>query len=203
MYNSSFGGGENQAAIYKSLLQQKTGQTWYSVYARMDGNWSSTSWAEGNQLLSRIPFSSTSRYALSYNRSVAQGTIVVNGRNINLFSIHVDYYNASYRTTQTNQLYSWASSWAENRIIMGDFNARPGTSDYGIMTGSYYDSWAEAVRIGAYSSPSGTAGYTRGASRFDYVYESKGAASLTLTRVWVVGSDASDHLPVVASFTVR
>jgi endonuclease/exonuclease/phosphatase family metal-dependent hydrolase len=67
---------------------------------------------------------------------------VVNGRTINLFSTHVDYYNGSYRTTQTNQLHNWASSWAENRIIMGDFNARPGTSDYGIMTSSYYDSWA-------------------------------------------------------------
>ena len=64
MYNSSYGNGENQPATYKSLLQQKTGQTWYSVYARMDGNWSSTSWAVGNLLLSRFPFSSTSRYAL-------------------------------------------------------------------------------------------------------------------------------------------
>ena len=29
MYNSSYGNGENQPATYKSLLQQKTGQTWY------------------------------------------------------------------------------------------------------------------------------------------------------------------------------
>ena len=56
MYNSSYGNGENQPATYKSLLQQKTGQTWYSVYTRMDGNWSGTSWAVGNLLLSRTLF---------------------------------------------------------------------------------------------------------------------------------------------------
>ena len=204
MYNSSYGGGENQPATYKALLQQKTGQTWYSVYARMDGNWSSTSWAVGNQLLSRFPFSSTTKYALSYDRSVARGTIVVNGRTINVFSTHVDYANGSYRTTQTNQLKNWASSWAENRIIMGDFNARPGTSDYYIMTNYYYDAWAEAVKKGTYSSSSGTVGYTHGGSRFDYIYESKGASALTLTKAWVVNdSGASDHDPVVATYTVQ
>lgn len=204
MYNSSYGNGENQAATYKSLLQQKTGRTWYSVYARMDGEWSSTSWAVGNLLLSRFPFSSTSRYALSYDRSVARGTIIVNGRTVNVFSAHVDYANSSYRATQTNQLRSWASSWAESRIIMGDFNTRPGTSDYNTMASYYYDSWAEAVKKGAYSSSSGTAGYTHGASRFDYIYESKGASPLTLTKAWVVNSSgASDHDPVVAIFAVK
>jgi endonuclease/exonuclease/phosphatase family metal-dependent hydrolase len=204
MYNSSYGNGENQPATYKALLQQKTGQTWYSVYARMDGDWSSTSWAVGNLLLSRFPFSSTSRYALSYNRSVARGTIIVNGRTVNVFSTHVDYANGSYRTTQTNQLRSWASSWAESRIIMGDFNTRPGTSDYNIMANYYYDAWAEAVRKGAYSSSSGTAGYTHGGSRFDYIYESKGASALSLIKTWVVNSSgASDHDPVVATFAVQ
>jgi len=204
MYNSSYGSGENQAATYKSLLQQKTGQTWYSVYARMDGDWSSTSWAVGNLLLSRFPLSSTSKYALSYDRSSSRGTIVVNGRTVNLFSTHVDYANGSYRTTQTNQVKNWASSWAENRIIMGDFNTSPGSSDYSIMANYYYDSWAEAVKKGAYSSSSGTAGYTHGGSRFDYIYKSKGASALTLTKAWVVNSSgASDHDPLVATFTVQ
>jgi endonuclease/exonuclease/phosphatase family metal-dependent hydrolase len=203
MYNSSYGNGENQPATYKSLLQQKTGQTWYSVYARMDGNWSSTSWAVGNLLLSRFPFSSTSRYALYNNSTVASGTVIVNGRTINVFSTHVSYVSATDRKTQTTQVKNWAASWAENRIVMGDFNTSPGTSDYSIMATSYYDAWAEAVKNGTYSSPSGTAGYTRGGSRFDYVYTSHGAASLKLLKAWVVSSSASDHLPLVATFTVQ
>ena len=203
MYNSSYGNGENQPATYKSLLQQKTGQTWYYVYARMDGDWSSTSWAVGNLLLSRFPFSSTSRYALYNGSTVARGTVIVNGRTINVFSTHVSYASASDRKTQTTQVKNWAASWAENRIVMGDFNARPGTTDYSIMATSYLDAWAEAVKSGTYSSPSGTAGYTRGGSRFDYIYESRGATGLKLSKAWVVSSSASDHLPLVASFTLQ
>jgi endonuclease/exonuclease/phosphatase family metal-dependent hydrolase len=205
MYNSSYGNGENQPATYKSLLEQKTGQTWHSVYARMDGNWSSTSWAVGNLLLSRFPFSTTTRHELSTGaHSVAHGTIVVNGRTINLFSTHVSWTNSSWRTTETQGVQSWASTWSENRIVMGDFNTSPGTSDYNIMANYYYDAWAEAVKMGTYSASSGPAGYTHGGSRFDYIYASKGASALTLTRAWVVNSNgASDHDPVVATYTVQ
>ena len=203
MYNSSYGNGENQPATYKSLLEQKTGQTWYYVYARMDGNWNSTSWAVGNMLLSRYPFSSTSRYALYNNSTVAGGTIVVNGRTINAFSTHVSYTSATDRETQTNQVKNWAASWAENRIVMGDFNTSPGTSHYSIMATPYFDAWAEAVKSGTYSSPSGTTGSTRGGSRFDYIYQSRGATGLKLSKAWVVSSSASDHLPLVASFTLQ
>ena len=203
MYNSSYGNGENQPATYKSLLQQKTGQTWYSVYTRMDGNWSGTSWAVGNLLLSRYPFSSTSRYALYHGSTVAGGTVVVNGRTINVFSTHVSYTSATDRETQTTQVKNWAASWAENRIVMGDFNTSPGTSHYSIMATPYFDVWAEAVKSGTYSSPSGTTGSTRGGSRFDYIYQSRGATGLKLSKAWVVSSSASDHLPLVASFTLQ
>src|SRR5688572_28347956 len=77
MYNSSYGGGENQTETYRRLLQQKTGQTWYCIYARMDGNWSSSSWAVGNALCSRYRFTTTTKYALSTGaHSVAHGRIV-------------------------------------------------------------------------------------------------------------------------------
>ena len=103
----------------------------------MDGDWSSTNWAVGNVLLSRFPFSTTTRHALTADQSVAQGTIVVHGRTVNLFSTHVDYDSASNRATQISQIKSWASSWAENRIIMGDFNSNPGSSDYNTMNSPY------------------------------------------------------------------
>jgi endonuclease/exonuclease/phosphatase family metal-dependent hydrolase len=209
MYNSSYGGGENQPETYKRLLEQKTGRRWYYVYARMDGNWSSTSWAVGNQLLSRFPFSTTTKYELSTGaHSVAQGTIVVNSRTINLFSTHVSWENSSWRTTETWGVRNWASTWAENRIVMGDFNTWPGTSDHRIMTSAYSDTWAAGVSAGIASSPSGSAGYTKGSSRFDYIYRSLGASALVLTRIVVPNTSSggvkpSDHDPVVATFTVR
>jgi endonuclease/exonuclease/phosphatase family metal-dependent hydrolase len=209
MYNSSYGNGENQTETYKRLLQQKTGQTWYCIYARMDGNWSSTAWSTGNALCSRYAFRTTTKYALSTGaHSVAHGTIVVNGRTINLFSTHVSWSNSSWRTTETRQVKSIASTWSENRIVMGDFNTWPWTTDYQIMASAYYDSWAEGLKAGIASSPSGSVGSTKGTSRFDYIYRSFGASALVLTKVTVPntssgGAKPSDHDPVVATFTVK
>jgi endonuclease/exonuclease/phosphatase family metal-dependent hydrolase len=206
--NHSWYGNIDQAAHLRSLLESKTGVRWYYVFAKRDGNWDSN--GQGNAVLSRFPFSSTSRYALSHNRSVAHGSIVVNGRTINVFATHVDYENASYRTTQTNQVKNYAASFAEQRLVTGDFNTTPGTSDYHIMATPYYDSWAEAVKKGVYSSPSGTAGYThQNGVRFDYVYHSKNASALTLTKAQLIetrnssGVRASDHHPLVVNYTVK
>ena len=209
MYNSSYGGGENQTETYKRLLQLKTGQTWYCVYARMDGNWTSTSWSVGNALCSRYPFRTTTKYGLSTGQhSLAHGTIVVNGRTINLFSTHVSWSNASWRTTETRQVKSIAATWSENRIVMGDFNTWPNTTDYQIMASAYSDTWAEGLRAGIASSPSGSTGSTKGTSRFDYIYRSFGATALSVSRIIVPntsvnGVKPSDHDPVVATFTVR
>jgi len=205
MYNdSNFGNGEDQPASYKRLLEQKTGQTWYSLYARMRGDWTSTSWSGGNLLLSRHPFATTTLYALSYERAIAQATIVVNGRPINFFATHVDYYNSSYRTTQINEVKAWASTFAAPRIIMGDFNTSPGTSDYKLMASEYGDAWVQGQRIGAATSYNGT-GYTRGANRFDYVWDTAEIplVSVDVPDTRINGVSPSDHDPVVAVFAVQ
>ena len=54
----------------------------------------------GNVILSRYPPVSSSSTLLDYGRGVAQMGIVVNGRNVNLFSTHVEYDNASWRPIQ-------------------------------------------------------------------------------------------------------
>ena len=182
----------------RSLLQSKTGVTWYRQNVNPDG--------VGNVLLSRIRPVSSGSTNLSYNRGVAQMTIVVNGRNVNLFSTHVDYANASYRTIQTNQTASWTATFGEPRIIMGDFNTWPNTSDYNIMASRYQDAWAAALSAGTAWAFNGT-GVTTGSSRFDYVYYSRlSALSLKSVKVpdtRVNGVWPSDHHPVVAVFTVR
>jgi endonuclease/exonuclease/phosphatase family metal-dependent hydrolase len=203
MFNSGFGNGENQPETYKRLVQQKTGRTWYYVYARMDGNWGSTSWAVGNMLLSRLPFSTTSRYALSYERSVAHGKVFVGGRGVNLFSTHLDAGSSSSRATQINQLKYYASTFGESRVVLGDFNARPGSSEYSLMVGNYQDAWADGVAAGVASSPSGSLGYTMGTSRIDFIFESRGASTLALARVAVISSSASDHRALVATYRIQ
>ena len=51
---------------------------------------------------------------LSYERGVVQVGVSMNGRTVNIFSTHVDYYNSSYRTTQINQAKSWISGFSQS-----------------------------------------------------------------------------------------
>ena len=183
----------------QSLLQSKTGAAWYRKYVSIDSK-------AGNLLLSRYPLVSSSTTLLSYSRGVAQIGIVVNGRTINLFSTHVEYYNAGWRTTQINQALAWMRNFAEPRIVMGDFNTWPDTSDYRLVATPYQDAWTAAQTAGTASAFIGS-GNTHGGSRFDYVFFSRVSAltlkSVTVPDTRINGVYPSDHYPVVAVFTVN
>jgi endonuclease/exonuclease/phosphatase family metal-dependent hydrolase len=183
----------------QSLLQQKTGVTWY----RQSANGTN---GVGNVLLSRYPPVSSSSTLLSYGRGVAQMGIVVNGRTVNLFSTHVEYFEASWRPIQIAEAVRWMNNFSEPRIMMGDFNTGPGTSDYDIVATPYQDAWVAAQSARTATAYNGT-GNTHGGSRFDYVFSSK-VAALSLTSVNVPdtglnGVYPSDHDPVVAVFAVK
>ena len=184
----------DMGARLESLLEQKTGVTWYRQHVNSGG--------VGNVILSRFPPASSTSYQLSYSRGVAQMRIVVNGRYVNLFSTHVEYDNAGWRTTQIQQAVNWMNNFSEPRIMMGDFNTNPGTTDYYIVANPYQDAWVAAKNMGVASSYNGT-GNTHGGSRFDYVFYSRNGA-LSLKSVSVPSaSGVSDHDPVVATFTVN
>lgn len=190
----------DEPAVLRSLLESKTGATWYSCFAQRTG----AARGQGNLILSRIRIEACDQYLLSYSRSVARATVTVNGRTINVFSTHLDDGSASYRTTQISQLKSYAAGVAEQRIVMGDFNAWPGATEIQSMLASYYDSWAQAKTAGtAIAYPGNEAGNTRN-SRIDYVFRSRGATSLVLTAAQVYDTGSiSDHRPVSATFEVR
>jgi endonuclease/exonuclease/phosphatase family metal-dependent hydrolase len=182
----------------RSLVQQKTGVTWYKQSVNPNG--------VGNVLLSRFPMVSASSTLLSYGRGVAHVGIVVNGRTINLFSTHVEWTNSSWRPIQIAEAVRWMANFSEPRIMMGDFNTWPLTGDYNIIATVYKDAWAAALSAGTATAYNGT-GTTHGASRFDYVFTSR-TGPLTLKSVNVPdtrvnGVFASDHDPVVASFAVN
>lgn len=199
-------GNEDQPARYASLLKAKTGKTWYYKFAQRSG----TTNGQGNLLLSTFPLDSTGSYLLSYDRSVARIAITVNGISLNLFSTHLDSGSSSYRTTQVGQLTKWAAGYAEQRIVLGDFNNSSATStEIKNMAAAYYDSWATAVSMGIQVSYAGNeAGNTRN-SRLDYVWYSRGASRLVLKecRVFDVrdanGVMPSDHRPVMSTFEVK
>ncbi|HSL21368.1 MAG TPA: DNRLRE domain-containing protein [Vicinamibacterales bacterium] len=200
-------GNEDQPRRYRDLLQAKTGRTWYYVFAQEYGDWSSN--GKGNLLLSRYPFVMTDRHALSWDRTIATAAINVNGRNISILVTHLDPDYPSRRYTQAQQVKTYASGIAENRIITGDWNAWPDQSSVTTMAGTYRDAWVEAQKIGTatyYSSYS--AGQTK-KGRIDYIFYSRGASHLKIVKMQLLDSRdssgvmPSDHRPIMATFEVR
>ncbi len=201
-------GNEDQPRRYRDLLQQKTGVTWYYHHAQEYGDWDSP--GKTNLLLSKYPFASQDRHVLSWDRSVATGTIVVNGRNISILVTHLDHEYQSRRYTQANEVKSYASGIAENRILTGDWNAWPDQTSVTTMYGTYYDAWVEAKKLGTATY---YASYTEGQTkngRIDYIYYSKGASNLKLVKMQLLdsrfdssGNMPSDHRPIMATFEVR
>jgi endonuclease/exonuclease/phosphatase family metal-dependent hydrolase len=204
-----------------SLLSQRTGRTWYAHFIpKYEGT------SEGNLILSKFPFNSTGGRFLSTYRSVAQVTVSVGGRTINFFATHLDADSSGTRYTQAGELLSYASNFSESRIIVGDFNGGPDTSESVRMTSGYYDSWMQAMNAGtavAYpDNPVYMHTRTR-RGRIDYVWYSLSSGNLFLqgtnipdTRdlsntnvsVWLGTADdkgvrPSDHNPMIATFQIR
>lgn len=198
-------GNEDQPARFASLLRSRTGRTWNYHFAPRYGGSS----GQGNLLLTTFPIEDTDSHLLSHDRSVARIKITVNGRSINIFSTHLDADSSSRRSTQMSQLKSWMSGFSEQRMVGGDFNTWPSAGEIGSMTGTYYDTWAEAMADGnavAYSGNS--AGNTRN-TRIDYIFVSRGASRAVIreSRVFDVRNSSgvmpSDHRPVMTTFEIR
>jgi endonuclease/exonuclease/phosphatase family metal-dependent hydrolase len=195
----------DQPALYASLMQKYTGQTWYYKFTSVTGTQSGI----GNLIMSRFPFAATDIQVFSHSRAGVDATIHVNGRAINVTSTHLDANSTSYRLQEIGELTAWERTIAEQRIICGDFNAYPGSTENATMKQAYYDTWAEAQADGTAIAYAGnTAGNTRN-SRIDYIYQSHGATALQLksSQVFDVrdanGVMPSDHRPVMSVFTVK
>jgi endonuclease/exonuclease/phosphatase family metal-dependent hydrolase len=202
--NTSWSKGADQTALYQSLLQQKTGVTWYKRWYSRYGSGATT--GLGELILSRYPFIAVSGYALPYSRSALDVLISVNGRNVNFTSVHLDNVSQSNRLAEIGQLLPWQTTLAENRVVVGDYNAWPNTTEIAKMDATYVDTWTAAQTLGTAVGN----GITHGSHRIDYIFQSKGATGLKLmshqifhTADPMTGVMPSDHEPVLAVFQVQ
>lgn len=209
------------APTLRDMVSQKTGRTWYVFHVPKY-----TGTTEGNMILSKFPFISTGSRFLSYQRSVAQATVSVSGRNINFFATHLDPDSSGARATEVSELTSWASGFGESRIICGDFNAGPDTSEMSGMFSRYFDYWQIAMSSGVATAYPDNPVYMHTRTRrgrIDYVWYSTGASNLTLRSAQIPdtrdlsnpnvvvllgtlddkGVRPSDHNPVIVTFDVR
>jgi endonuclease/exonuclease/phosphatase family metal-dependent hydrolase len=188
-----------------ALMEQYTGQRWYYKFATGNGGAN----GRGNLILSRFPFVATGVDLLGYNGAAVDATVAVNGRTINFTSTHLYYNSTTSRLAQIADMLAWEKTLAESRIIAGDFNAQPDTTESATMRPTYVDSWAQAQSDGtAIAYPDNPTGKTRN-TRLDYIYYSKGATALKLVSSQVFdvrdanGVMPSDHRPLLSIFTVR
>lgn len=194
--------------IIANKLKARTGETWSYNWIQKSG----AAGGEGEAVMSRLPFVSTATNLLPHNRSAAQGMVMVNGRAVNVISTHLDYnpsWSSTFRLAQIKDLKPWAATFAEQRIIMGDFNAWPQLREIQEMKKEYRDAWAEAVKANTdVSYPGNPDGNTR-KNRLDYVFYSTTATALIVKKAQVYdtrdarGVRPSDHSPLVVTFEVR
>jgi endonuclease/exonuclease/phosphatase family metal-dependent hydrolase len=130
---------------------------------------------------------------MSYQMPVAEATINVNGKLISFFSTHFQWPAGASgeRQTEANQLVSFASKFAEPRIIAGDLNAQVYTPEVGIILQQYYGAWDEAMSKGVATSypDNPVSSMTRSRkSRIDHIFYAKGATGIS-----VAGAEIPDQ----------
>ena len=183
------------ALTLKNLVSTRTGLTWYYYHVpKYIGT------TEGNMILSKYPFSSTSSIFLSYQRSVAQATLSIGGKNINFFATHLDPDSSTARGVEISELTTWASGFAESRIVCGDFNAGPDTTEITGMTNQYFDYWQVAMSLGVATAYPDNPVYFQTRTRrgrIDYVFYSRGASGLTLRSAQIPDSRDLSNTNVV------
>jgi endonuclease/exonuclease/phosphatase family metal-dependent hydrolase len=187
---------EDQPALYRTLLAEATGQTWYSVFA--PGLGCLTGGCIGEEILSRFPITDSQTIFLGPS-SAAQALISIGGVPINIFVSHLEYTDTDLRTTQLLGLMDFARPFEAPRLVAGDFNSWWGEWWILQMQNEYSD-----TKLDITDTTEGDP--TTGDVRFDYIFRSYDNASrLTPLNCWV-GWDAdslSDHRPVLADFRVQ
>jgi endonuclease/exonuclease/phosphatase family metal-dependent hydrolase len=209
---------EDQPALLAEGLRRATGRAWYHAYVQ--------EWAvhtdlacqqkgmgdgpntEGLAFLAPEPISSIASQRL-WNSRIGLAVRVSSAANVSFIVTHLanSARNVDDRIKQIAQLIPWAESQGMPRVLMGDLNAQPNASELVPLMNSYSDSWAEAAAAGIIGGIPSGATRTSGTGRIDYILYTPGAGLRvnwveTVDAAALVGIRASDHNPVVTTFTL-
>lgn len=194
-------------------LETATGQRWVVAYqqawftpdtsCQASGRGSGPE-TEGLVLLTRRGMSSSTFMALTGSRIGLQAAVRdAYGLPVVVTHLTSGGLHSGTRGQQIDRLLGWARGFGEPRIVMGDFNVNPQGPELQPLLLAYRDAWTDAVQTGRAAG----SGNSKGSSRVDYIFYMP-AGSMTLESAEVVdttvaGVQASDHRPVVATFTIR
>jgi len=209
---------EDQPARIADMLSQATGRRWTSVYQQewftpdrscQDQGHGDGPETEGIGFFAPEPLGPPSVTNL-WNARLGVLTMLRRGRDIPIVVTHLasGTEGQSDRLRQLTALVPWTMSQggAGPRILIGDFNSSPGSPEYDQVMAQYRDAWADAVSSGL--ARGRMDGVTHKSSRIDYVFyvpanvlELKSIENISTAAL--IGSEASDHNPLVATFAVK
>lgn len=134
------------------------------------------------------------RFPGSEQRGVIDVRVEVDGRPVRVVCSHLQHTDRLERVAQARALTSHLASTAEGSdeptVLMGDFNTRPGTPEYRVLTRNLADAWIQVGR-----GRGRTMGRLPWGPRIDYVLLG-GPVRATAARVW--RTRTSDHDLVAA-----
>ncbi len=152
----------------------------------------------GNAILSRWPVTTVDNpsltgrkpfYVTKNNRRILWGELNLNGKNILLGSVHTDSFNPTNNLAQTRQILEYLGE--KPAIMAGDFNARPDEPSIRLIqdSGRFSGSFDDLLTFPAHT-PEQT---------IDFIFA---PADWKLIEHRVLRNTASDHLPIISTFSV-
>ena len=209
---------EDQPARIAEMVSAATGRQWTSAYQQ---EWFTPSRdcqnegrgdgpeTEGIGFLAPEPLGAAAVTQL-WNGRLGVMTMMRRGRDVPVIVTHLGSGTTaqSDRLRQLEALIPWAVSRSANgpKLLIGDFNSSPGTPEYNQISGPFRDAWADALAAG--TARGRMDGITHKSSRIDYIfYIPAGAIELrsieNIDTAGLIGTEASDHNALVATFAIK
>ena len=154
----------------------------------------------GVAILSRFPIKKTIHRMFenkreSERRGMLQVEVEVDRKPLTFVTTHLDYQFEDGRLFETEQLLKFLTGAKEPLIVVADLNDVPSGSAYQLMRTKFDDAWVTSRAKGdGFSYPA-----DKPVKRIDHIFYSKGVRA---KKAWVVETQASDHIPVVADVEV-
>jgi endonuclease/exonuclease/phosphatase family metal-dependent hydrolase len=203
-------------AYYAAGLQSRTSKTWNRLFAQTIAGASPAN-AQGTMILTWLPVDDKSSDVYcavpgdtrAPNDSSCTGfvrmAVTVNSVPLQIAGVHLNWYDASYRSLQMDELRRWLANYGANQLVVGDFNAEPDeTSLWANWLTSRRDVWAQVT------AAAGEPGFTKDKrsttgkpGRIDYQFVPIDPAHIGVQQFGVVHTVLSDHHVLVADYVVQ
>ncbi len=183
------------SGIRKDLVQELAKLTGMYGYFGKAIDFSDGGYGEG--ILSRFPAQSR-RFDLPTPEGGENRVVLLvehsfpNGQKIAFCGTHLCHQYAKNQEAQAEALCDLLETENVPVIVAGDFNVRPDSKPYSVITEDFID---VAVQ---YGNPKNTIPSDNPRHRIDYIFVSK-ADKWAIKDVQVINSNASDHLPVLVT----